>query len=330
MKFTRLTESAPNREKILAIFPGALGDFICFLPTLEKLARGGEVHLFARTEYADLLPATVRTHSLECYEIGRLFVPGAEEEERLKRFFASYSSIYSWMGSGQPDFVRHLTLLSDGKLKLFSFRPSGSRIHITDYFLSCLGEMGSNETTPHIAIRSDALAWSHWFWRRSNLEKKMVLVLSPGSGAREKNWPMDFYSAVAKWWEKSFLGESLVVLGPVEEERGEIGGRWDPALVLRGLGLAKLAAVISRCDLYLGNDSGVTHLAAALGVETVALFGPTNPTQWAPRGNRVTVITQNVECSPCLPFAMKSCPHRKCLTTLSPDDVISRLKEPLR
>ncbi|MEK7783617.1 MAG: glycosyltransferase family 9 protein, partial [Candidatus Binatota bacterium] len=85
-----------------------------------------------------------------------------------------------------------------------------------------------------------------------------------------------------------------------------------------------------RCDLYLGNDSGVTHLASVLGVETVALFGPTDPLQWALRGKRHTVITQNVECSPCLPPVMNSCPHRKCLTMLSPDYVIRRLEKLLQ
>ena len=327
MKLARLAGPTPVRDKILAIFPGALGDFICFLPTLDKLTRDGEIDLFTRTEYGDLLPASVKMRSLECYEISRLFVSGVEEEEKLKRFFAPYSRVYSWMGSGQPDFVRNLTLLSNGKLKVFPFRPSVSRIHITDYFLSCLGAGSSDEITPRIPIRADALAWSGRLWRQSDLERKSVLVFSPGSGAREKNWPPDFYATVAEWWEKKSAGKSLAVLGPVEEERDKIGGRGDRVLALRRLELGRVAAVISRCDLYLGNDSGVTHLAAAVGAKTIALFGPTDPVQWAPRGKRVTVITRNVECSPCLSPVMKSCLHHKCLTALSPDYVIGRLEE---
>lgn len=316
---------APIAEKILILFPGALGDFVCFLPALETLARGREVDLFARTEYADLVPPSIKTRSQECYEISRLFVPGSEREDRLKHFFAPYSRIYSWMGSGQPDFVRHLTLLSEDKLKVYPFRPSGSRIHMTDYFLSCLGEKGSSEAAPRISIRSDALVWSHRFWQQSHLQEKRVLVLSPGSGAREKNWPVEFYLEVAEWWERHFRGKSLVVLGPAEEERGASGDRWRCAAALRDLDLARLAALISRCDLYLGNDSGVTHMAAALGVETVALYGPTDPVQWAPRGQRVRVITRNIECSPCLYSVMKSCPHRRCLTALTPGHVIREL-----
>ena len=283
--------------------------------------------LLARTEYGELLPAAVRTRSLECYEISRLFVSGADEEESLQRLLGSYASIYSWMGSAQQDFVRNLRVLSEGQLRIFPFRPSASRVHMADYFLSCVGEGHPAEILPDVPIRAGALAWSRRFWQQSGLEGKKVLILSPGSGSREKNWPPEFYLVVAEWWEKKFGGKAVVVLGPVEEEKEQDGYHWGWARMVRGLELAKVAALISQGDLYLGNDSGVTHLAALLGVETVALFGPTDPAEWAPRGRRVTVITQNVECSPCLPPIMKSCPHRKCLTTLSPGNVIHRLEE---
>ncbi|MGH7773884.1 MAG: glycosyltransferase family 9 protein [Candidatus Binatia bacterium] len=313
-------------KKNLAIFPGALGDFICFLPALEKIARVGGLDLLARTEYGDLLPQTITTRSVERYEISRLFVPGTEGDERLKSFYRSYAFIYSWMGSSQPDFVKNLKILSGNRLRIFPFRSSNSRLPMVDYYLSCLGEGHPREIFPDIPLRSDALSWIQGLWRQSGLQERRILVLAPGSGAAEKNWPIQFYKVVAEWWEKRF-GKVIVLLGPIEEERGESGNHWDHALVLCGLELAKVAALLPQCDLYLGNDSGVTHLAAALGVETVALFGPTDPAQWAPRGKRVTVVSRNVECSPCIHSVMKACPHRKCLTTLNPVDVIGKLEE---
>ncbi|MBI1993714.1 MAG: glycosyltransferase family 9 protein [Deltaproteobacteria bacterium] len=317
----------PFSKKILVLFPGALGDFICFLPALDALARDGEVDLLARTEYADLAPPRIRTGSLERYEISRLFVAGAEREERLERFFGSYSSVYSWMGSGQRDFVGRLETLCGGRLGIFPFRPEDSRVPVVDYFLSCLGVERPRELPPYIPVRAEASAWSEEFWRRGGLRGKKVLVLTPGSGAREKNWPLEFFLEVVEWWKRKFTGESLIVLGPVEEELGRSGKNWQQMRVVGGLDLAKLAALIRRCDLYLGNDSGVTHLASALGVETVALFGPTDPLEWAPYGNRTTVISQNIECSPCSTQVMKNCPHRKCLTTLSAAHVIGRVEK---
>ena len=311
-----------DAEKILVLFPGALGDFLCFLPTLKKLAARGSLDLMARTEYADLVPSTVRVRSLECHEVARLYAPGAEHEEGLGRFWGSYSQIYSWTGGGQIDFEGHLRAISKGKVEIFPFLPYGPQIHLVDYYLSCIGVKSAGRLHPTIRLRPGALAWSRRFWRRHKLKGAKVLALAPGSGARAKNWPITFYKTVADSWQREWGGKVIIILGPVEEERAEIDHLFQEAIMVRRLNLANLAAVIRHCDLYVGNDSGVTHLAAASGVEVIALFGPTDPAQWAPRGKGVTVVRQEVECSPCERTTMKVCPHRKCLTTLTPKDAI--------
>ncbi len=316
-------------ENILVLFPGALGDFVCFLPALEELGRDGNVNLLAQSEYKDLLPETVRVGSLERYEINRLFVPEAEMDERLRSFFSPYTSVYSWMGHGQKDFGRSLEILSNGRVSIFPFRSLGSGIHITDYYVSCTRGGRLVVDPPTIPLRSDALIWCERFWQQNRLEHKSVLLLAPGSGAKEKNWPVDFFRNVAGWWVRHHGGRVIVVFGPVEEERGEIDRNWGHSVVVCGLGLAKVAALLKRCEIYLGNDSGVSHLAAALGVKTVVLFGPSDPAQWAPRGRRVTIITKNVECSPCNHSTMKACPHHKCLTELSPETIVKVLAQVL-
>jgi ADP-heptose:LPS heptosyltransferase len=158
-----------------------------------------------------------------------------------------------------------------------------------------------------------------------------LLVVAPGSGAKEKNWPRDYFREIIEWWQRSaggkgrsLSGKVSVVLGPAEE--AEYPFWTQHAAVARGLSLGQLAALLSLADVYLGNDSGVTHLAAAVGAKTIALFGPTDPAEWAPRGRDIEVISREVECSPCEHAAMKSCPHRKCLATLKPQDVIAALE----
>jgi ADP-heptose:LPS heptosyltransferase len=320
-----LRDSLRFKEKVLVIFPGALGDFICFLPALEKLSRRGDVDLLARSDYSDLVPPTVKVRSLESNQISRLFVAAANHDEELKRLFDVYAAVYSWLGSGEPDFVNNLQALTNGKLRIFPFRPAGSSMHMVDYCLSCLGEADRGAAFPTIALKSEAVSWAARFWRESGLEGRRVLALSPGSGAREKNWSIRSFQAVAEWWEKHCNGKVLVILGPVEEEREEIE-HWGRFLAVRSLGLAKAAALLSRCNLYLGNDSGISHLAAAVGIETFVLFGPTDPNEWAPRGKKVTVVRKGVECSPCTGPIMKTCSHRKCLTELPPEDVTGLLE----
>jgi ADP-heptose:LPS heptosyltransferase len=116
------------------------------------------------------------------------------------------------------------------------------------------------------------------------------------------------------------------VVGPVEAERSATITLSRGAVVARDLELGQLAALLARSDAYLGNDSGVTHLAAALGIATLALFGPSDVRQWAPRGKRVKVVRQNLECSPCTLATMKGCSHRRCLITLDTSQVIEELE----
>jgi ADP-heptose:LPS heptosyltransferase len=329
LKRTPLSRAQTISDKVLAIFPGALGDFICFLPALAKLASDNALDLLARTEYADLAPATVQVRSLERSEISRLFVVGAEDDERLKSFFSAYRYVYSWMGSREPDFVKRLQALSQGQLRVFPFWPFRSAMHISDYYLSCVEAKCSRKIMPFIPLHPGAVYWTREFWRQNELGGKRILALAPGSGAKEKDWPVQFYRAVAEWWETKLGGEVLVVLGPAEEDRKE-DRAWGHARVMRGLDLGELAALLAQCHLYIGNDSGVTHLAAALRVETIALFGPTDPSEWAPRGERVTVIRRKVSCSPCADSVRRLCSRRECLIGLSPSDVLIGIEEVLK
>jgi ADP-heptose:LPS heptosyltransferase len=86
--------------------------------------------------------------------------------------------------------------------------------------------------------------------------------------------------------------------------------------------LEDLAALLGRCVGYVGGDSGVTHLAAAVGTPVVAVFGPTDPAVWAPRGPHVAIVRHRVPCQPCTWEAMWACSHRACLADLTVDAVV--------
>jgi ADP-heptose:LPS heptosyltransferase len=315
----------PTAQRSLVLFPGALGDFLCFLPTLRVLSEGQQVDLLAHSEFGDLVPAAVKVRPLECYEINRLFVSQSSQEQRLRDFFGSYSSIFSWMGSGQGTFVQELYFASGGRARVFPFRPTRVGMHQADYYLRCVGKQSPRVGMLEIPMKPEAVAWSERYRRQHFLIGKPVMALAPGSGAREKNWPVAHFRVVADWWRRRTSGSVVVVLGPVEEEKGDYTALCQEAVIVRNLSLGQLAALLARCELYLGNDSGVSHLAAGLGVVTAVLFGPSDVAHWAPRGRNVTVMTQNVDCAPCTVSTMKSCPHRKCLTTLEPEYVIRKL-----
>ena len=313
------------RNRLCVLFPGALGDFICFLPALQYLARDADVDLFAHSQFTEIAPSGVNVGSLERYEIGRLFVGDAADDERLQNFFDAYQTVYSWMGSRVDNFVGQLRSLCGGNAKIFPFRSNDPTVHQVDYYLRCLNRAITVSIQPEIGLRPEAIHWCEDLWTRHSLIGRRVLVIAPGSGAQEKNWPEQYFLAVADWWRETTGGVTVLILGPVEAERVGVERLRRACLVASDCTLSQVAALLRRGDLYLGNDSGISHLAAALGAHTVALFGPSDGRQWAPRGKRVTVVGRNIGCSPCQNLTMKSCSHRACLTELRPRDVIDRI-----
>jgi ADP-heptose:LPS heptosyltransferase len=81
--------------------------------------------------------------------------------------------------------------------------------------------------------------------------------------------------------------------------------------------LPLVAALLAMSDLFIGNDSGVSHLAACMGTRSITIFGPTDPLLWKPLGNRVTVVQSEVECAPCGDANSRECRERKCLAAVS-------------
>ncbi|HUL77306.1 MAG TPA: glycosyltransferase family 9 protein [Vicinamibacteria bacterium] len=119
--------------------------------------------------------------------------------------------------------------------------------------------------------------------RTRGLPRAFVAV-HPGSGSPSKNWPAERVAAVAR----RLAGDApwLIVRGPAEKDRPVPDGAVDA----REWPLRTLGAVLARAGVFLGNDSGVGHLAAASGAPTLALFGPTDPAVWAPVGRAVSTL----------------------------------------
>jgi len=331
MKTIDYSVTTAPRKRACVFFPGALGDFICFLPALQAIARDVEVDLFARSEFSEIAPQCIVVNSLERHEINRLFVSDCGDDKRLEEFFARYQAIYSWTGSENRLFVNRLRLLTGGKAKIFPFRSSGAKDHQADYYLSCVNSEVAYTARPEISLRAESMRWCDDFCERNLLSDRPVLIVAAGSGAREKNWPQEYFLSVIDWWHETATGVAVLLLGPVEAERAGVERLQERAdVVVRNLTLAQVAALLRRCELYLGNDSGITHLAAAVGARTIALFGPSDPRQWTPRGRAVTVVSRAIECSPCERQTMKNCPHRACLTGLLPAEVMSHIATPAR
>lgn len=153
------------------------------------------------------------------------------------------------------------------------------------------------------------------------------LAVGPGSGQVKKNWPLSHYYEVSRALAWQFSLQVVWLAGPAEEAalpylRGLAQAQGH--LLLAHRPLAQVARVLSRCRLYIGNDSGLTHLAAAVaGPDVLALFGPTDPRIWAPLGPQVRVLTAPCSQAPCAEGRAIPCATPHCLEELAPETVLA-------
>jgi heptosyltransferase-2 len=151
-----------------------------------------------------------------------------------------------------------------------------------------------------------------------------LLGLAPGAAyGPAKCWPAERYAAAAAELLDRGLEAAVLLGGPGEAEacaavESGLAGR--PVVNLAGrTGLGQALALLGRLELFLTNDSGLMHAAAALGTPTVAVFGSTNPVTTGPLGPRVRVVRRPADCSPCL---RTHCPtDLRCFTTIEPGEV---------
>lgn len=279
-------------SKILVIRGGAIGDFILTLPVLSALRQHfpnvrlevlGYPHI-AQIAVAGGLADDVR--SIDARPLAGFFARGAILDPALQDYFASFAIIISYLYDPDRIFETNVRRSCKGQFVAGLHRPSESQNqHATAAFLEPLKRLAIFD--PHPAPRLVLEG------RTAPALGSNCIAIHPGSGSEKKNWPLQ------KWIElaRRLLDQSdrrLLVVGG-EADAARIDGL-NKALpehrieVAFNVPLSALAARIADCSLFIGHDSGITHLAAALGVPVIALWGETSEAIWGPRGDHVVVI----------------------------------------
>ncbi|HEV2457382.1 MAG TPA: glycosyltransferase family 9 protein [Ktedonobacterales bacterium] len=146
---------------------------------------------------------------------------------------------------------------------------------------------------PPLLPRADDVVCADAVWRALGLpDDSPVVALHSGSGGAAKRWPPERFAQLARMVAEAGV-RPLLIEGPQDAAvTARVVAACSPMAppVARDLGVGALAALLRRCAAYVGNDSGVSHLAGLAGVATLALFGPTDPALWAPLGPRVRVL----------------------------------------
>ena len=220
-------------------------------------------------------------------------------------------------------------------------RGFGAR-HEVDYWLDTVTALGATVSAPALELHltAEELAAADRRWSSLGLDGRSVVALHPGSGAfsRAKRWPVARFAAVGD--ALALDGLAVAVVGGPEEASLAAQVRSAmamPSVPLLGIPTPRdLAAALRRCTLFVGNDSGVMHCAATMGVPVVAVFGLSNHRAWGPYPpDRHRVVRLDLPCSPCLYHGFglgtpEGCPARMCLNELEPNVVLAAARELLR
>jgi ADP-heptose:LPS heptosyltransferase len=287
----------------LIVHQGAIGDFILSLPAIEAIhSRYPEARfsffgrpatleiIFSRSYFAEIIDnAESRWASL--YHSNPRIQPAAFGSlPQVDRVFA-FGSVSSRL------LVDNLaSLLGTSSHRIDPFPDPSLGFSVSDYQCRQLLELGIPAVPVPPAIiapcKQDTLEIRRFVREQVKTGKRLVIV-HPGSGGKKKIWsPAGWLDIIERL---SCYHNSQVVLlqGPADTDIiGKLRARMEkaPFIVLKNWNLGKLAALMRHAALYLGNDSGITHLAAACDTPTIALYGPTDPHIWGPRGSQVKIV----------------------------------------
>jgi ADP-heptose:LPS heptosyltransferase len=291
-------------RSILIVHQGAIGDFILSLPALEALHRFFPEAEFTFLGYPNIIEIIrARPYFREVLDCNSsrwtpLYVQGGELTSTDRDSLLPNDSAYVFGRSSIQPLVENLAnnlVMSVYRIDPFPGLEFGSGP--AEYQCLQLEKVGIPAIPPPRAIiapQPQDILEAHTFIRQNLSSKGRLVLLHPGSGSRKKLWtPIGWLSVIRRLSSEWSLKLALLE-GPADSEIvSYLRARLEtitPFSILKNWRLGKLAAVMSKSSLYLGNDSGITHLAAACDTPTVALFGPTDPRIWAPLGPQVKII----------------------------------------
>jgi ADP-heptose:LPS heptosyltransferase len=322
-----MTDEEMPQKKLLIIHQGALGDFIATFPAIILLRnRFNPIDAYCQgklSKLAQTLRMIDNGFPIEAPHFSSLY-SGAVHAE-VKRILKTYDHIILFSFSTQLE--QSIKTIIRNNVHRIPPRPDGSRrIHVGEYLLGQLKSCGLIKTPGCINGRVLA-SIGHPDRRDKSFDPKKI-VLHPGSGSRRKNWPIqNFIKVGSALRSNSFVPE--FILGPAEIDLIE---ELEKEEILTGHihvvdDLTELAGRLKTSGGFIGNDSGVCHLAAFLGLPTVTVFGPSDPQRWKPVGRAVKAVWAEPDCGPCFETEKRDGCEMECLKKITPKMVINAFFE---
>jgi heptosyltransferase-3 len=311
------------KRAILVLHPGAFGDVLLAVPAIRILRVR-----FPQHETMLIASAAVSRFLLECELIDDwmalegqaclgLFSDPVSISKELQSWLSRCDVAVLWMEDNNHALGTLFHELGVAKVRIQSpFSPRLRARHQSHRFLETLGETGGDDGSSlgTVQVPPYLLRRGHDCLEALTISRDRSLVLvHPGSGSIHKCLEPQRMALLIERLRQGGMCP-LVLEGPADQDAVDRVVQFgsEPPLVLRDLDLSQLAGVLAQVTLYIGHDSGVTHLSALLGVRTIALFGPTDHHRWAPLGGHVTIL-RGAHCMCDSWETVKKCAEKPCI-----------------
>ena len=285
-----------SQGRILVIRGGAIGDFILTLPAITALRRrfpAAHLEVLGYPHIAQLALAgglVNRVQSIEARALAGFFARGGQLSEDLADYFSEFDLVLSYLYDPDGIFRTNVGLCTPAQFIQGPHRADDrAKLHAAKVYLQPLERLAIFDADP-VPCLSFAPCPDSVNSPPSTLN---LLALHPGSGSERKNWPEAKWAKLAQHLAASTDFHLLLVGGEAEGERLQRLAAALPAprrRVAQSLPLADLARCLAGCRAFIGHDSGISHLAAAVGLPALVLWGDTAENIWRPPSQKVIVL----------------------------------------
>lgn len=281
-----------SRGKILVIRGGAIGDFILTLPAITAIRRQfpeahlevlGYPHIIQLAHAGGLVD---RVQSIEARALAGFFARHGSLEPDLADYFSEFDIILSYLYDPDDIFRTNIGRCSTAQFIVGPYRPNErERLHATKVYLQPLERLAifDPDHLPRLKIGEP----------KDKPNAAQTVAIHPGSGSEKKNWPEAKWADLLQHLVNSTDFHLLLVGGEAEGERLQrLAAALPPTRtrVAQSLPLADLARLLQECDVFVGHDSGISHLAAALGLPGIVLWGNSVEAVWRPPHEEIVVL----------------------------------------
>jgi ADP-heptose:LPS heptosyltransferase len=284
----------PAAGKILIIRGGAIGDFILTLPVLAALRERfpeAQIEVLGYPNVTTLATAAGLAHrslSIESRALARFFAPRSELDPGLREYFSQFALIFSYLYDPDKFFETNVKSCFKGQFIIGPHRPSDPSMHATDSLLAPLRSLAIFDADPYPHLR----------FAPAKLPEDRWIALHPGSGSEKKNWPIGAWIRFCQLMQSEFDYRLLLIGGEAERDKLEqLASSLETTKIkiLKNLPLVEVATHLAACQAFIGHDSGISHLAAAVGLPGVIIWGETDPNIWRPRSPKMQLLNAGSE-----------------------------------